>query len=211
MQQRTRQMWQKQDQHHEVVGDRRRLFQVVGEHISPERVLYPGSYVDLSPSFVFPNVAYVDIDKRANAFFEDQDGIRELIRESAASPKQPQVAFIHADYTSDLGLADASFDLLVSLYAGFVSEACTDALRIGGTLLVNSSHGDVAMADLDPRYQLAGVIQHRSGAYKISATNLDSYLIPKKPQQLTRSSLHRSGRGVAYSKPAFAYLFTRIG
>ena len=36
---------------------------------------------------------------------------------------------------------------------------------------------------------------------------LGEYLIPKRSVEITAESLHLSGRGVAYTKPAFAYLF----
>ena len=38
-------------------------------------------------------------------------------------------------------------DLLVSLYSGPLSGHCTPYLRVGGMLLANASHGDVALAD----------------------------------------------------------------
>ena len=40
--------------------------------IDAERALYPGSYVDLAPSFVWPSVTYVDTDRRAAQFFADE-------------------------------------------------------------------------------------------------------------------------------------------
>lgn len=66
------------------------------------------------------------------------------------------------------------FDLLISLYAGFVSEHCTCHLRNGGLLLVNSSHGDAAMASIDDRYRLVGVVSSRAGAlgHAISSDSL---------------------------------------
>ena len=99
--------------------------------------------------------------------------------------------------------------MLVSLYAGFVSEACIEYLRIGGTLLVNSSHGDAAMASIDPRYELSGVVTPRSDDYRVQGGKLDAYLIPKKAVSITRQSLHVTGRGIPYTKSPFAYLFTR--
>ena len=196
-----------QDQHE---GDRWRLFRVVAAHVEARQVLYPGSYVDISPSFVFPSVTYVDVDRRAAAFFEDAAGVNEIIQAHTGSPTTPEFAFHRADYATDLGIADASFGLLISLYAGFVSEACTTKLRVGGALLVNPSHGDAAMASIDPRYQLIGAVVARSGDYRVRTTDLDSYLVPKKPSTVTKKQLHESGRGIAYTKPAFAYLFRRV-
>lgn len=203
---RTRALWRKQDQHQ---GDRWRLFRAVGAHVGAARVLYPGSYVDIAPSFVFPSVIYADLDKRAAAFFDDRDGVQELIGEHEGSPADPQFEFRHGDYTKDLDLPMASFDLLISLYAGFISDACTAYLKVGGTLLVNPSHGDAALAAIDPRYRLIGAILARGNTYVVTAEELDSYLQPKRPTEATKEALLASGRGVAYTKPAFAYLFER--
>lgn len=207
----TRELWETQNRH---PGDRRRLFDAVASVIDPERVLYPGSYVDIAASFVFDDVTYVDIDRRAARFFGDADEVAALIAEQRGEGgrdgARPRVRFVHADYREPLDLDEHSVDLLVSLYAGPISEYCTRHLRVGGSLLANPSHGDVALAALDDRYELAGVVQHRDQRYRVITDGLDDHLIPKRPDPVTRESVLESGRGVAYTKPSFAYLFTRI-
>ena len=207
MKDKTRQLWAKQDVHQ---GDRWRLFRAISEAIDADTVLYPGCYVDIAPSFMFPAVTYVDVDGRTPGFFGDRDGVLEIISSHDDAPPKPDVRFIHSDYIHDLDLSDQAFDLLVSLYAGFVSEHCTDHLRIGGTLLVNPNHGDAAMASIDPRYQLAGVVVSSSGNYRVRNMNLDTYLVPKKPIDVTADLLHKLGRGIGYTKSPFAYLFRRV-
>ena len=101
--------------------------------------------------------------------------------------------------------------LLVSLYAGFVSEYCTRFLQPGGWLLANSSHGDAAMASIDPRYRLGAVVDAGSGTYTVSDRDLDSYLIPKRPTEITPQFLHQTGRGIAYTRSPSAYLFEYLG
>jgi hypothetical protein len=204
----TQKLWTEQDRH---PGDRHRLFAAVADAIDATSALYPGSFVDVSPSFVLPEVVYVDTDKRANAFFADESGVLELIEENGGPP-DPSVTFLHADYQEPLKLPKKKrFDLLISMYAGFVSEHCTDRLEVGGTLLVHPSHGDVAMASIDERYVLAGVVTARQSVYRVERTNLDSYLWPRKPVELTVDMLHDLGKGVGYTKSPFAYLFERIG
>ena len=149
MQDFTRKLWGKQNQH---PGDRLRLFRAANRAIDATTALYPGSYVDIAASFVFPSVTYVDSDERAARFFSDSAGVEEIIAQHAPLDEERSWEFIRADYTTDLGLPDAHLDLLISLYAGFVSEACTRYLRPGGWLLANPSHGDVAIASIDPRY-----------------------------------------------------------
>lgn len=169
----------------------------------------PGSFVDIAPSFVFPSVTYIDTDKRTQRFFADEEGITEIIAREGGS-STAEIRYVHGDYQADLGLAPESFDLLVSLYAGFVSEHCTDSLRVGGILLAVPSHGDVAMASIDPRYRLVGVVESRSGNYRIKATALDSYLVPKSAIEVTPEMLHQRGRGIAYTRSPFGYLFQRV-
>jgi hypothetical protein len=60
------------------------------------------------------------------------------------------------------------------------------------------------MAPIDPRFQLAGLVVSREGDYSVRSRELDTYL------DVTAEFLHESGRGVAYRKAAFAYLFERV-
>ena len=204
----TEKLWAKQNQ---IDGDRLRLFGAVAGYLEVSRVLYPGSYVDVAASFVFPTVTYLDMDRRAARFFADVEGVGEIIAANQTDAGLRAFEFIAADYSDHLGLADASFDLLVSLYAGFVSEHCTRYLRVGGFLLVNPSHGDAAMASIDDRYRLAAVVHPDSTlGYRIDDSDLDAYLVPKKPLPITVKSLHDLGRGIPYTRSSFAYLFERM-
>lgn len=56
----TRKLWSEQDRHE---GDRHRLFAAVADAVSARTVLYPGSFVDIAPSVVWPLVTYVDTDR----------------------------------------------------------------------------------------------------------------------------------------------------
>lgn len=204
MKEKTKELWAKQDQHK---GDRWRLFQTVAASFPANKVLYAGSYVDVAPSFVYDDVTYVDTDKRAAAFFSDNEGVKEIIHQNEGNAAA-NVQFIHQDYRL-LDLEEQSFDMLISLYAGFISEPCGKFLRVGGVLLVNSSHGDAALAALDERFELAGVVTSSKGKYKVRTDGLANYLIPKKTQDVTREFIKTIGRGIAYTKPAIAYLFKR--
>lgn len=202
----TRRLWEDQDRH---PGDRLRLFTTIGDFTGATSVLYPGSFVDVAVSFVFDSVTYVDNDRQANRFFADAAGVDEIISSHRRNARKPEWRFIPSDYRTEIDLADRSVGLLVSLYAGFVSEHCTRYLRPGGWLLVNPSHGDAAMASIDPRYRLAAVINARAGRYTVTERDLDSYLIPKRPTEITVELLHETGRGIAYTRSPFAYLFRR--
>jgi hypothetical protein len=179
----------------------------VAASIDAQLVLYPGSFVDLAASSAFRSVTYVDSDARAARFFADRDEVDAIVAEFGI--EGATWTFRHADYRTELGLADESFDLLVSLYAGFVSEGCARYVRPGGWLLVNSSHGDVALTALSAQWELVGVVLIRGGGYRVRLSGLDGFLIPKRGAEPTREEIMESGRGIAYTRPAAAYLFQK--
>jgi hypothetical protein len=204
---RTRRLWEKQRQ---LVGDRRGLFAAVADAVDVKTVLYPGSYVDITPSMIWPSVTYVDIDRRANQFFADEPGVQELLVESGIGAGRHHVRFIHADYSRDLPLDEDSSDLLVSLYAGFVSEHCTKYLRRGRFLLVNPSHGDAAMASIDHRYRFHGAVVFEAERWRIATADHHAYHEPRRDVDITIEYPHETGRGVAYTTSPFAYLNQRV-
>ena len=83
------------------------LFAVLAAAYPIQRVLYPGSYLDVSPSFVFPSVTYVDTDRRAKRFFADAASVRALVLARQRYDGDPEIVFHHADYTSELDEAAA--------------------------------------------------------------------------------------------------------
>lgn len=202
----TRRLWEQQDRRS---PDRPRLFEAVADFVGNATVLYPGSFVDVSASFVFDSVTYVDVDRRAARFFADTAGVDEIISRRRISPATAEWRFIAADYQTVLDVADESVGLVASLYAGFISEHCTRYLRPGGWLLVNPSHGDAAMASISPRFRLGAAVIEDSGTYTISESDLDSYMIPKRPTTITAELLHETGRAIPYTRSPFAYLFQR--
>jgi len=187
-------------------GDELGLFQEVARFAAIRRVLYPGSYVHITPSHVFDEVVYVDTDPKAKRFFRQLDDVRALLSELRGTPQPVRIGFHGVDHAQVPEQA-ASFDLLISLYAGFVSEACGWLLRPGGLLLANNSHGDASMAALDPRFELVGAFTRRD---RLQTEELDTYLQPRSGRTVTIDELHRIGRGVAVTRDAKAYLFRRL-
>ena len=196
-------------QYRESIGDRSSLFAALAESRPIQRALYPGSYVDLSPSTAFPSVVFVDSDPRAGRFFADSDVVAAELAGRTRPGAGREVRFIGADYTHQFDLAEGSVDLLVSLFAGPVWQHCARYLRPGGWLLANTSHGDASLASLDPAVRLAAVVHHRDDDYHLSTDRLDRYLVPKRPETAHAEAIRASGRGIAYTRTAFAYLFQR--
>ena len=101
------------------------LLKSMGRRQEPElrHVLYLGSYVDLSPSMVWPGVTYVDFDKRAKKFFSDEALVAQQLQNRIYRPQTPEARFVHGDFNFNLPLHQNSFDLVNSLYSGPSLEA----------------------------------------------------------------------------------------
>ena len=191
-------------------GDERLgLFRLLAERYPIRSALYAGSFTHVTPAFVFPTTCFVDMDKRAVRFFGDP-AVLEFIKQRKSYDDEPVLRFHHGDYSTGFEEEDEAFDLLISQYAGFVSQGCKRYLKRGGYLLANNSHGDAGMAFLDPDYQLVAVINRRGDKFSFSEKDLDAYFIPKKESKITREYLERIGRGLGYTKSAFSYVFNRI-
>lgn len=192
-------------------GDRARrgLFDALARWCTPRRVLYPGSFLHVTASFVFPSVVYVDTDRTAKRFFASMDDVVALVARNKAYRQKPKLTFHSASYEADFDEPEGSFDLLLSLYAGFISQPCKRFLKVGGVLAANDSHGDAGLASIDPDYSLIGVVRGRGDRLRVEEDGLEDSFEPKKPMTRTEASLRERGRGVAYTKSAVAYLFRR--
>ena len=193
------------DKNYERLG----LFELLAKNFTIKRALYPGSFVHITPSFVFPLVVYVDNFPKTNNFFSDPK-VSDYIDQRKLYKNKPVIRFHQKDYRLDIEESVESFDLLISQYAGFVSQFCIQYLKLNGLLLVNNSHGDASMASIDDRYEFIGVLNKRRDKFTHSNANLDAYFIPKKAIEVTKQYLEAIQRGIGYTKSASSYLFRRI-
>jgi len=190
--------------------ERTELFLLLQEKYEIETALYPGSYVHITPSFVIPQVVYVDSDKNADKFFTDYQQINQFIEENKKYRSKPSFRFINSDYAKPLDLPENHFDLIISQWAGPVSQSCKKYLKRGGILLANNSHADAGIAFLDSEYEFVGAVQFDNGKFHISENDLATYFVPKQEKEFTIESLLQSGRGIAYTKSANSYLFKKL-
>ncbi len=189
------------------IGDRSGLFAALRQSFSPERALYPGCYLDLSPSTAIASVTYVDTDRRAARYFADESLVADELEGRTLPGAGTDVSFLQADYTDPLPLEVTRFDLLISLYAGPVWDHCRQHLAPAGMLLANTSHGDASLAALDPSLELVAAVRQRAEQYRLDSSALDTYLVPKKPDAADPDLIRSQGRGISYTRTAFAYLF----
>lgn len=187
------------------IGDRSGLFRALRLTWGVSKALYPGSYLDLSPSVAIEDVTYVDLDRRAERFFADRKLVAQQLKDAGVTGRS--LEFIRADYAQGLPLARGAFDLLISLYAGPVWDNCAGYLTGGGLLLANNSHGDASIAALDPRLSLIAAVQADGAQFRLDTDALDRYLIPKKPEHADLDRIRSQGRGIGFTRTAFAYVF----
>ncbi|MCA9837675.1 MAG: hypothetical protein KC422_12230 [Trueperaceae bacterium] len=186
------------------------LFQLLKSEFAISHVIYPGSFVHISPSFIFQKVSYIDSDKNAKLFFQQEQQVQALIEGRKHYQETPSISFYSVDYNRTISELVDSCDLLLSQYAGFISESCKAYLKIGGLLLVNNSHADAGLAALDKDYKLIATVHRNKARYRISYSDLEAYFVAKGRTHLSKDYLHTLGRGVGYTKTAPLYLFRRV-
>jgi hypothetical protein len=197
----------KYEEYMKKVGDRNGLFNLLSINYPIKRALYPGSYVDITPSFYFPYTVYIDNDNKAKKFFKEGEMIKEYIDKNKEYTQDSFFRYFPNDYSLKIDEKENSFDLLISLYSGFVSKYCKNYLKNGGLLLANDSHGDASMAKLDNRFRLIGVINISGSNYEFSQKNLDQFFILKKHYVVTVKKLEEYQKGIDFTKKADFYLF----
>jgi hypothetical protein len=152
---------------------------------------------------------YVDSFKKTKKFFDDNK-IQDIINKNKKYQEDAIIRFHLVDFYKDVGEELESFDLLISQYAGFVSQCCKKYLKPGGLLVANNSHGDASMASMDKIFEFIGVVYYSNKIYRFTTKNLDQYFIPKKKNlTITKEYLEKTMKGIGYTKTASAYLFKK--
>ena len=185
------------------------LFRLIKNKYGVEKTIYPGSFVHISPSFIFPDTVFIDSDRNAKKFFI-QNELFGFIDKRKEYDEDPKISFYGIDYKKVVSKLIRQFDLLISQYAGFISNTCKEYLKIGGILLVNNSHGDAGLASIDQDYKFIATVHKSNGKYRISEASLGKYFIPKKPIEVTNDLLFEKQKGLSYTKTAHLYIFKRI-
>ena len=186
------------------IGKRKALYKKVINDFDVSSVLYPGSHIDISPSFIIPNVTYVDNFKGAIRFFKDIDAVNMYIDEQKGYKEKSEAKFIGKNYQDDLDIEPV--DLIISQYAGFVGQNTKNYLKKGGILLCNDSHGDATLAYCDEDYTFIGIVDSQN---QVSLTNLDHYFKLPKEKAIDSDRVKDKMKGLKYKKTANNYLFKK--
>ncbi len=190
------------------------FLQLVKKNFGCRRVLYPGSYLDITPSLVFPEVCYVDSLKGLARQLADPERLK-YIDAHKSYPEDSAIRCYEADYVTFKEEPLGSFDLLISLNAGFISQRCCHFLKHGGLLLANNGHYDANRAYVDPDYEFVAAQEGGALSWESLPANHFPYFSTRKGEELTLAMVENDAKRPPSkarfrpSKQADAYLFRR--
>lgn len=161
--------------------EREGLFKLVRSLIPVHRVLYPGSSVHITPSFIFSNVCYLDHADKANRFFDDADLVNDIICKNKDYKHDAKWSFINTNFQNDLRGLAGSFDLIISLFSGKQLEYTSRYLEKGGCVLTSDEFSDHDYLMGNQNFELKFTIQAVANHYVVrnDAEHLRSR--PSKP------------------------------
>ena len=187
-----------------AIGDRTMLYRSVVQKFNVKTALYPGSHIDIMPSFVIPNVTYIDNFKGTIKFFEDMDIIISFIEKNRAYESAPKITFFSGDYRNAYDIEPV--DLLISQFAGFVGQEAAQYLKKQGILLCNDSHGDATLAYCDEDYEFIGIV---NSSNVIETENLDRYFQFARKRPIDIVKVRETMKGPNYKEKEANYLFRK--
>lgn len=186
------------------IGDRTNLYKNVVDAFQIKSALYPGSHIDIMPSFVIPVVTYIDNFKGTIQFFKEMDAIYNFIEENKEYKEDFILKFIGEDYSGNFEIEKV--DLLISQYAGFVGQQTKSYLKAGGILLCNDSHGDATLANCDDDYEFIGIVNSKNDT---ETQNLTSYFQFARKRPIDAQKVRETMKGPNYKEKAENYLFRK--
>lgn len=189
----------------EKIGNRKALYTAVAKKYHIQTALYPGSYIDIAPSLVIPDVTYVDNFKGTISFFGHMKDIADFVELNKEYETPFRMGFEAQDYTKRLFCKPV--DLIISQYAGFVVQATKHLLKLGGIALCNDSHGDATLTNFDDDFAFIGIVDSKQ---TIHTKNLIDYLEMPKGKPLDLERVLEKMQGPKYEVVAENYLFLKI-
>lgn len=186
------------------IGERTHLYRNVAKAFQIKSALYPGSHIDIMPSFVIPDVTYIDNFKGTVKFFSEIEEIYRFVEENKVYGEELKLRFINSDYKKEIEIEPV--DLIISQYAGFVGQETKRYLKEGGILLCNDSHGDATLAYCDEEYTFIGIV---TSSHRIETEDLDSYFQFARERPIDIQKVKVTMKGLNYSIKAENYLFRK--
>ena len=189
--------------------ERAGLFELMQQIYRVSQALYPGCFVHLTPSLYFPHVVYVDRHPETQAFFADLESVSQFVERNKHYKRSAYIRFIAQDFTEPLPLPEASFDLLISLFAGGIARTCKRYLKPGGLLITNNHHKDVQDSATDAEFELLSAIRFQRGKYRLIEDHPARLLASHGGSARVLRYLRQGDRGIEYVENESYYVFRR--
>lgn len=124
------------------------VFRDVLRLTSATNVLYPGCHRHLTAALIFPDVTFIDYDRKVAPLYSAEDTVvRDYVDANKLYDQDAQYRFHCYNVNNKMPkISDHEYDLLISLSAGAIAEPCSRYVPKGGYLLVNDSHSDARTA-----------------------------------------------------------------
>eukprot|EP01080_Neovahlkampfia_damariscottae_P008266 gene8266-91_t len=164
------------------------LIDYLGE--TPKKVFYPGCHRHITASLVFPDVIYLDSYKNVGTCFNDPS-ILEFVKENKIYKTETKIHFECKDFNETMKEKIDTFDLIISLSAGIISEPCEKYLKPNGILFVNNSHSDAFKAFLmEDKFELLSIYQNDK--FITDQDSLDNCFLTTKDEKISNEKFEES-------------------
>lgn len=173
-------------------------------------VLYPGCSIHITPSFYFQHVVYVDISETAKEFFQENKNILSIVNSNKKYKQSAYIHFIHSDYTKKLPVRENNYDLLLSIYAGGITESCKKYIKHGGIIVSNNHQNDAQQALKDSSVRLEALILRKGKKYYIENVSGEKMLKALLGHSMPLKSMKNSSSGMEYVDTEYYFVFRKI-
>ncbi|TJX13464.1 hypothetical protein E9840_09470 [Tissierella creatinini] len=196
------------NQYTDIGFDRTSLFEFIKEVFHSEKVLYPGSSIHISPSFIFEHVIYVDKSKAAEDFFMDNQAVKKIIENNRRGNGSRYYEFLSFDYINEgLPLRDYSFDLLISLYADNIIDYCRRYVRDKGMIISNNFHDEALKAVKYDELTLVGYIHKTKNRYAFYNDEPTRELKHRDEEKIQKLCMKNKNGSIWYEDKETYYVF----
>ena len=190
--------------------ERAGLFELIKAEYGCNTVLYPGCSIHITPSFYFQHVVYIDINELAKEFFQDDQNILSIINSNKKYKQSAYIQFIHSDYTKKLSVRENNFDLLLSIYAGGITESCKKYIKHGGIIVSNNHHDDAQQALKDSSFRLEALIRRKGKKYHVENGTGEEMIKVLQEHNMPLRYMKNSSSGLKYVDNEYYFVFRKI-
>lgn len=109
------------------------LFKCIKETFKSETVIYIGSSIHITPSFVFQNVTYLDRSEMSKEFFSHLSDVKNIIKSNKEYQLEPYLCYKHQDYLKYI--PKKQYDLCISIFTSNSTDGVMEYIKPGGLLI----------------------------------------------------------------------------